>query len=61
MRKAVITPDGIEVLFPDEVYLDSNHIRRTIQCIIAESVAYAEERKQKREQRQAKRNKPFWK
>ena len=49
MRKAYIEPDGIEVLFPDEVYLDSNHIRRTVQCIMAESAAYTEERKQKRE------------
>lgn len=61
MRKAYIEPDGIEITFPDEIYLDNNHIRRTVQCIIAEGVEHREKRKFKRDQRQAKRRKSFWK
>lgn len=61
MRKAYIEPDGIEIIFPDEIYLDNNHIRRTVQCIIAEGVECKEKRKFKMDQRKAKRRKSFWK
>lgn len=56
----VITQDGTEVICPDEVYLDSNNIRRTMRFLMAQSLAYKQERQAKREAR-AKAKKPFWK
>lgn len=57
----VIDVNGEEILAPDEVYLDSNDIRRTVKFLEAESRIYASQRKLKREVRQAANNKPLWK
>lgn len=57
----VTTPEGMEIICPEPVYLDSNNVGRTVKFLIAESELYKLERKFKREQRQAKRRKLFWK
>lgn len=57
----VTTPEGMEIICPEPVYLDSNNVGRTVKFLIAESELYKLERKFKRDQRQAKRRKPFWK
>lgn len=53
----VIDVNGEEIIAPDEVYLDSNDIRRTVKFLEAESRIYASQRKLKREVRQAANNK----
>ena len=57
----VIDVNGEEILAPDEVYLDSNDIRRTVKFLEAESRIYASQRRLKREVRKAANNKPLWK
>ena len=57
----VIDVNGEEIIAPDEVYLDSNDIRRTVKFLEAESRIYAAQRKQKRKARQAVNNRPLWK
>ena len=57
----VIDVNGEEIIAPDEVYLDSNDIRRTVKFLEAESRIYASQRKLKREVRQAANNKSLWK
>ena len=56
----VIMQDGTEVICPEEVYLDSNNIRRTMRFLMAESLAFKKERQAKREARE-KSKKRFWK
>lgn len=57
----VIDIDGSEFVVPDEVYLDSNNIRRTMQFLEAERRKWRKDWKEKKDQRQAKRRKSFWK
>lgn len=57
----VIDVNGKEIIAPDEVYLDSNDIRRTVKFLEAESRIYTTQRKLKREARKAANNKPLWK
>ena len=57
----VTTPEGMEIICPEPVYLDSNNVGRTVKFLIAESELYKLERKFKRDQRKAKRRKSFWK
>lgn len=57
----VIDVDGAEQVIPDEVYLDSNNIRRTMRFLEAEKKKWIGDWKEKKEMRQAKRRKPFWK
>lgn len=57
----VTTPEGTEIIVPEPVYLDNNNVGRTVKFLIAESELYKLERKFKKDQRQAKRRKPFWK
>ena len=56
----VTTPDGTEIIVPEPVYLDSDNVNRTVNFLIAESKAYAEERRRKKELRKQKQ-KSFWK
>ena len=56
----VTTPDGTEIIVPEPVYLDSNNVGRTVRFLIAESKAYTEERRIKRESRKQKQS-HFWK
>jgi hypothetical protein len=57
----VTTPEGLEIICPEPVYLDSDNVGRTVKFLIAESQLYKMERKFKKDLRQAKRRKPFWK
>ena len=57
----VTTPEGMEIICPEPVYLDSNNVGRTVKFLIAESELYKLERKFKRDQRKAKRKRSFWK
>lgn len=56
----VIDVNGEEIIAPDEVYLDSNDIRRTVKFLEAESRIYTAQRKLKRETRKAAQQ-PLWK